>query len=132
MRLRNLASGGIHAYLALEGYPDVDGSQKQAVLHYNSKGGARPRGETGAWHLCQDWTASQSPRSGRALVLVSTSPKVEHVAADVGTHGTFMGCCAPVDLWPQESKEFLMFWALAQDSRKARLYETLSSCKELP
>jgi hypothetical protein len=132
MRLRNLASGGIHAYLALEGYPDVDGSQKQAVLHYNSKGGARPRGETGAWHLCEDWSSSMSPKTQRALVLVTTSPKVEHVAADVGTHGTFMGCYAPVDLWPQESKEFLMFWALAEDLERAKLYQSLSSCKELP
>jgi ribosomal protein S18 acetylase RimI-like enzyme len=132
MRLRNLASGSIHAYFALEGYPDVDGSRKEAVLHYNSKGGIRPRGETGAWHFCADWTASQSPRTGRALVLVTTSPKVEHVAADVGSDGTFMGCYAPVDLWPSESKECLMFWALAQDMERARLYEALSACKDLP
>jgi ribosomal protein S18 acetylase RimI-like enzyme len=132
MRLRNHASGGIHAYLALEGYPDVDRSRKEAVLHYNPKGGVRPRGETGAWHFCQDWTASQSPGTGRALVLVTTSPKVEHVAADVGSHGTFMGCYAPVDLWPSESREYLMFWALAQDLERARLYEALSSCKDLP
>jgi hypothetical protein len=73
-----------------------------------------------------------SPRTGRALVLVTTSPKVEHVASDVGSHGTFHGCYAPVDLWPSESKEYLMFWALAQDLERARLYETLSSCKDLP
>ena len=132
MRLRNLASGSLHAYFALEGYPDVDGSRKEAVLHYNSKGGVRPRGETGAWHLCEDWSASMSPKTQRALVLVTTSPKVEHVASDVGSHGTFMGCYAPVDLWPQESREFLMFWALAQDSGRARLYESLSTCKDLP
>ena len=132
MRLRNLASGGIHAYFALEGYPDVDGSRKEAVLHYNSKGGIRPRGETGAWHFCADWTASQSPRTGRALVLVTTSPNVEHVAADVGSDGTFMGCYAPVDLWPEESKEYLVFWSLAQDLERARLYEALSSCNDLP
>ncbi len=132
MRLRNHASGGIHAYLALEGYPDVDRSRKEAVLHYNPKGGVRPRGETGAWHFCQDWTASQSPGTGRALVLVTTSPQVEHVAGDVGSHGTFMGCYAPVDLWPSESREYLMFWALAQDLAQARLYESLSACKDLP
>jgi RimJ/RimL family protein N-acetyltransferase len=132
MRLVNLASGGIHAYFALEGYPDVDGSRKEAVLRYNSKGGVRPRGETGAWHLCEDWSSSQSPKTQRALVLVTTSPRVEHVASDVGSHGTFMGCYAPVDLWPQESKEFLMFWALAQDSGRAKLYESLSTCKDLP
>jgi len=132
MRLRNLASGGIHAYFALEGFPDVDGSRKQAMLHYNPKRGIRPRGETGAWHLCEDWSASQSPRTGRALVLVTTSPKVEHVAVDAGSHGTFQGCYAPVDLWPEESKEFLMFWALAPDLERAKLYESLSSCKDLP
>jgi len=132
MRLVNVASGGIHAYLGLEGYPDVDKSQKEAVLHYNPKGGVRSRGETGAWHLCEDWSASMSPKTQRALVLVTTSPKVEHLAADVGSHGTYVGCYAPVDLWPKESKEFLMFWALAQDLERARLYESLSTCKDLP
>lgn len=132
IRLRNLTSGSLHAYFALEGFPDVDGSQKQAMLHYNPQGGIRPRGETGAWHYCSSWSASMSPGTGRALVLVTTSPKVEHVASDVGSHGTFHGCYAPVDLWPNESKEYLMFWALAQDLERARLYETLSSCKDLP
>jgi hypothetical protein len=47
MRLRNLASGSLHAYFALEGFPDVDGSQKQAMLHYNPRRDQAQGGDRG-------------------------------------------------------------------------------------
>jgi hypothetical protein len=107
----------------LLGFFQVDGNQKNGVLHSDSI--HRKRTSISAWPQVGSWAAVENPDTGKAIAFVSGDPRHSVQFMDLGEPGGHLILQNKHRVPPQSDTTMTLYLALADNVAQARQYQAL-------